>query len=40
MMKYGHGLIGHGTVKPAASQNKLMSWSDFLHAGSNAIIFG
>ena len=39
-MTYGHGLIGHGSVKPAVSQNKFMSWNEFLHTGSNTIIFG
>ena len=42
MVKYGCGLLGPGTEKSVLSQlkNKLMNWADFLHAGSNGIIFG
>ena len=39
-MAFDHG--HPGTLKSALSQhkNKSMSWADFLHAGSNVIIFG
>ena len=42
MVKYGCDLLGPGTLKSALSQlrNKLMNWADFLHAGSDGIIFG
>ena len=42
MVKYGCDLLGPGTLKSASSQlkNKSMNWADFLHAGSDAIIFG
>ena len=42
MVKYGCDLLGPGTLKSASSQlkNKLMNWADFLHAGSDVIIFG
>ena len=42
MVKYGSDLLGPGTLKSALSQlkNKSMNWADFLHAGSDGIIFG
>ena len=42
MVKYACDLLGPGTLKSASSQlkNKLMNWADFLHAGSDVIIFG
>ena len=42
MVRYGCDLLGPGTLKSALSQlrNKLMNWADFLHAGSDGIIFG
>ena len=42
MVKYGCDLLGPGTLKSALCQlkNKLMNWADFLHAGSDGIIFG
>ena len=42
MVKYGCDFLGPGTLKSALSQlkNKSMNWADFLHAGSNGIIFG
>ena len=35
-------LLGHRTLKSAVPplKNKLMNWADFLHAGSDGIIFG
>ena len=42
MVKYGCDFLGPGTLKSALSQlkNKSMNWADFLHAGSDGIIFG
>ena len=42
MVKYGCDVLGPGTLKSALSQlkNKSMNWADFLHAGSDGIIFG
>ena len=42
MVKHDCNLLGPGTLKSALSQlkNKLMNWADFLHAGSDGIIFG
>ena len=42
MVKYGCDLLGPGTLKSTLSQlkNKLMNWANFLHAGSDGIIFG
>ena len=42
MVKYGCDLLGPVSLKSALSQlkNKSMNWADFLHAGSNGIIFG
>ena len=42
MVKYGCDLLDSGTLKFASSQlkNKLMDWADFLHAGSDVIVFG
>ena len=42
LVKYGCDLWGPGTLKSASSQlkNKSMNWTDFLNAGSDAIIFG
>ena len=43
MVNYGcDDLFGHGTLKSALSplKNKFMNWADFLHAGSDGIIFG
>ena len=42
MVKYSCDLLGPGTLKSALFQlkNKLMNWADFLHAGSDGIIFG
>ena len=42
MVRYGCDLVGPGTLKSALSQlkNKSMNWDDFLHAGSDGIIFG
>ena len=41
MVKYGCDLLGPGTLKSALSQLKNISinWYDFLHAGSDRIIF-
>ena len=41
MAKYGSELLGPGTLKCVSSQlkNKLMNWADFLHAGSDVIIW-
>ena len=35
-------LLGPGTLKSTLSQlkNKSMNWADYLHAGSDVIIFG
>ena len=32
----GHGLLSHGTLKSAVSQDKLMSCAEFLHADINS----
>ena len=42
MVKYGCDLIDPGALKSTLSQlkNKSMNWADFLHAGSDGIIFG
>ena len=42
MVRYGCGLLGPGALKSSLSQlkNKSMNWADFLHAGSDGIIFG
>ena len=42
MVKYGYDLLCPGTLRSASSQlkNKSMNWVDFLHAGSDVIIFG
>ena len=42
MVRYGCNLLGPGTLKSALCQlkNKSMNWADFLHAGSDGIIFG
>ena len=42
MVKYGCALLGHRTLKSAIPQfkNKSMNWAEFLHAGSDAIVFG
>ena len=42
MVKYECVLLGHRTLKSAIPQlkNKLMNGADFLHAGSDGIIFG
>ena len=42
MVKYGCDFLGPGTLKSALSQlkNKCMNWADYLHAGSDEIIFG
>ena len=42
MVKYGCVLLGHRILKSAIPQlkNKSMNWADFLHAGSDGIIFG
>ena len=42
MLKYGCDLLGSGTLKSALSQlkDKSINWADFLHAGSDRIIFG
>ena len=42
MVRYACDLLVPGTQKSALSQlkNKLMNWADFLHAGSDGIIFG
>ena len=41
MAKYGYNLLDPGTLKSVLSQlkNKLMNWADFLHGGSEGIIF-
>ena len=41
MVKYGCDLLGPGILKSALSQlkNKSINWADFLHAGSDGIIF-
>ena len=41
MVKYGCDLLGLGTLKSSLSQlkNKSMNWGDFLHAGSDGVIF-
>ena len=41
MVKYGCDVLGPGNLKSALSQlkNKSMNWADFLHAGSDGIIF-
>ena len=41
MVRYGCGLLGPGALKSSLSQlkNKSMNWADFLHAGSDQIIF-
>ena len=38
---YGCDLLGPGTLKSALSQlkNKLVNWADFLHGGSDGMIF-
>ena len=42
MVKYGCVLLDHRTLKSAIPQlkNKSMNWADYLHAGSDGIIFG
>ena len=41
MVKYGCDLLAPGTLKSSSQlENKLMNWADFLHAGSDVIIFG
>ena len=42
MVKYDCDVLGPETLKSALSQlkNKLMNWAEFLHAGSDVIIFG
>ena len=42
MVRNGSDLWGTGTLKSALYQlkNKSMNWADFLHAGSDGIIFG
>ena len=41
MVNYGCDLLGPGTLKSALSQlkNKLVNWADFLHGGSDGMIF-
>ena len=39
MVKYGCDLLVPGTLKCAYLKNKSMNWADFLHAGSDVIIF-
>ena len=41
MVKYGCDVLGPGTLKSALFQlkNKSTNWADFLHAGSDGIIF-
>ena len=41
MVKYGCVLLGHRTLKSAISQlkNKSMDRADFMHVGSDRIIF-
>ena len=42
MVKYGCDLLDPWTLKSTSSQlkNKSMNWADFLHTGSDVIIFG
>ena len=42
MVKYDCEFLGPMTLKSALSQlkNKSMNWADYLHAGSDVIIFG
>ena len=42
MVKYGCDILGPGTLKSASSQlkNKSINWANFLHAGSDVILFG
>ena len=42
MVKYDCDLLGPGILKSASSplKNKSMNWADFLHTGSDVIIFG
>ena len=42
MVKYGCVFLGYRTLKSAIPQpeNKSMDGADFLHVGSDAIIFG
>ena len=36
VVKNGHGLLDHGTLKSAVSQeNELIKWTDFLHIDTN-----
>ena len=41
-VKYEWMLLGHSTLKSAVPQPKYksMNWANFLHAGSDGIIFG
>ena len=36
----GCDLLGPGTLNLLYLMNKLMNWANFLHAGSDVIIFG
>ena len=42
MVKYDCEFLGPATLKSTLSQlkNKSMNWADYLHAGSDVIIFG
>ena len=42
IVKYDCDLLGHETLKPALFQlqNKFMNRADFVHPGSDGIIFG
>ena len=42
MVKYDCDLLGPGILKSASSplKKKSMNWADFLHTGSDVIIFG
>ena len=42
MVKYGCVFSGHMTLKSAVPEpkNKSMNWADFVHIGSDGIIFG
>ena len=39
MVKYGCDLLVPGTLKCAYLKNKSINWADFLHAGSDVVIF-
>ena len=40
MVKNGHGLLFHETLKSAVSYSELVNWADFLNIDSDAIVFG